>query len=500
MLNTKQSLEQNLSSETLKTFSDSIKVSIALFFLISILITITNFLIPETKTGIDLQSHVHAAPKTVGNVFSSTADSRSNSSIEPFNCSAKWKEQLSLFIPVNLRENDLRALEWEHIFMRSFLFNWPVQTSNTSITIVLNAESNPYLVDTYIRQPMEKRKELGPRYPTVDVRYHIHEPGVYPSGYDRQQYLAFIADNFTSAEFVGFTDTDTFIHSYVTELDIFDEKGRPIVNGRIGYLEKCRLSRCNLTPYREMWAEATLNITGLQEAVNCMSYFPIVVKGIHLKELREFLRLRWAKSTFQEAYSAFVNAQKIWGPRRRHMYCQFNIICTYLWWHKRDEYSWAIHDASPQWDGVNPPPSPGQLGNKSIFSPSYLQIKPYIANHMISDWKEYQVIQDIMVSYMTTELCFRLPHSNFFKLANLTYYHLPDGRKLSVTERVLSAIARSNFSAQCNTSYFPENYDRDMFKFEETDYNKIYSTDLLRATFTARNDKISVCNHTYIFI
>jgi hypothetical protein len=52
----------------------------------------------------------------------------------------------------------------------------------------------------------------------------------------KQEYLMFWADNFTSAEYVGFVGTDTVFLTYVDREDLF-ENGKPLVNGRYsGYV------------------------------------------------------------------------------------------------------------------------------------------------------------------------------------------------------------------------------------------------------------------------
>ena len=58
-----------------------------------------------------------------------------------------------------------------------------------------------------------------------------NEAGVYETGHDRQQYMMFYADNYTTSEFVGFVDTDAIVHSFVDREDIFEE-GRPASGAR----------------------------------------------------------------------------------------------------------------------------------------------------------------------------------------------------------------------------------------------------------------------------
>ncbi len=54
----------------------------------------------------------------------------------------------------------------------------------------------------------------------------------------------FWADNFTSSEYVGFSDTDAIFTTYVDREDLF-EHSKPVINGMVGpmngYHEVCKL-------------------------------------------------------------------------------------------------------------------------------------------------------------------------------------------------------------------------------------------------------------------
>jgi hypothetical protein len=62
-------------------------------------------------------------------------------------------------------------------------------------------------------------------------------------------------------------------------------------------------------------------------------------------------------------------------------YSQFNIMCAYLFHFRRDEYRWYVHDTTPNWDGIQPPASKGQMWNKTKYDPYMFQPKPRIAAH-----------------------------------------------------------------------------------------------------------------------
>lgn len=61
-------------------------------------------------------------------------------------------------------------------------------------------------------------------------------------------------------------------------------------------------------------------------------------------------------------------------------YSQFNVMCAYLWYNHRDEYTWYVHDTHPSADVdvVSPVPKqlPRSLLPKEVFKP-----KPRIATH-----------------------------------------------------------------------------------------------------------------------
>ncbi len=61
--------------------------------------------------------------------------------------------------------------------------------------------------------------------------------------------------------------------------------------------------------------------------------------------------------------------------------CQFNIMCSYLWWFHRDEYSWHIMETQPHWSGVSPPGQVGSLEEAGITH-KMLYPKPSVAIHL----------------------------------------------------------------------------------------------------------------------
>lgn len=104
---------------------------------------------------------------------------------------------------------------------------------------------------------------------------------------DRMEHDMMNADNATSAEFVGFLDTDTFFTTWVTSRDIFEQPSspgapccRPIVIATIG------------PAYNDWWEAvpaSTAYILGEPASVWCMTYFPVVIRTAHLRALRDYV-------------------------------------------------------------------------------------------------------------------------------------------------------------------------------------------------------------------
>jgi hypothetical protein len=215
----------------------------------------------------------------------------------------------------------VRYFEIEMIFMRTFLFFWPVKLSNTSLLLVYDeeAKSSKHVIDVN-----SSAYALKSRVPGGIETLGIPKFPFYTTGYDRQQYNMFWADNFTSSEYIGFVDSDCAFSTYVDREDIF-ENGKPVVNGRTGQTIGTPLTRVAL------WEESVFRIMGVKGPFYCMSYFPVTVKTTHLKLMREYLTLLHKKPDFD----AFFRDVFLKGE-----HYQFGVMCSYLWYHHREEYAW----------------------------------------------------------------------------------------------------------------------------------------------------------------
>eukprot|EP01036_Dinobryon_divergens_P028926 gene28926-37948_t len=327
---------------------------------------------------------------------------------------------------------------------------------------------NSILFNRHIGNVIREKKNVhGDYFVPTKISIAANEAGVYETGHDRQQYMMFYADNYTTSEFVGFVDTDAIIHSFVDREDIFEE-GKPVVHGRLSQYKKVGRDKI-----KRSWAESTYRFLGLEEPMMCMSYFPVVVKTAHLIHLRQFVEQKWNKP-FPQAFAEFT---KLFGWGK---YSQFNIMCAYLWFHKQEEYRWYVHDTDPWWDGLSSP-AYGQLGDKMSFKPEMYLPKPFIANHLsvrFMDYEKHNIMEHIRVLY-SKGLCWGLA-------ALWGKESLADLPTMNITSKLGSLLKDSldckeviNFSPGFNdnlTSDYDYHYNDETLMFDDANYNLDYIT------------------------
>ena len=295
-------------------------------------------------------------------------------------CTKPWP-QLELWLPLGLRVAKgkynkgirRRNEEFGIWFFRSFFLFWPIEISKVKLRLIFDEEIGPtmpkgnltilyqdamHMVHSYV----EKRKKYVPSFDLsslLNITYGPISP-YYKNGYDRQQWMMFWADNYSTSEYIGFVDSDTMFTTYVDVDDLF-EHGKPVINGRLDYI----------TRKGDAWATvpaATKNFTGLLEPVRCMAYFPVIIKRTHLSLIRDHIA-RTHNLSFDQVFAKLS---------RLAFYSQFNIMCAYLYYYQRDEYVWYLHDTHPHdWnitsEGVvaRSPGSinPGQVSLRSVYLP-----------------------------------------------------------------------------------------------------------------------------------
>lgn len=65
--------------------------------------------------------------------------------------------------------------------------------------------------------------------------------------------------------------------------------------------------------------------------------FPVIVRASDLPEMRATMARNLGVATFEEAFQMMCSM----GPGS---YSQFDIILSYMWYYRRDGYSWHIAD------------------------------------------------------------------------------------------------------------------------------------------------------------
>ncbi len=276
-------------------------------------------------------------------------------------CHQHWRD-IELFLPVSLKA-DHRQDEWKNTFLSTYLTFWPIGAANTKLMIMLDEQDRNNSYVPSIEKEFAQHQVLTNRSRIVfnDV------PGIYyaNSGWKRQQYVMFYADNFTSAEYVGLVDTDCMFITYVHSSDIF-EHGKPVINGKTG--NPFQPGSKEQIVWKDIIA-TNYKVLGLEEPMKCMSYWPVIIKTSHIIEFRQWLELKY-KLPFYEIMRLYVTP---------NWFGQFDMFCTYLFNFHQNEYVWYIHNMSPSWDlhgGFE-----GMNTNKSIYTKEMYYPKPRIAIH-----------------------------------------------------------------------------------------------------------------------
>ena len=407
-------------------------------------------------------------PKTISSIQSSGL---------AWDCSRTWPK-LELFIPVILVPGGARNDEWVNVFLRTYLLFWPTRLSGTTINLIVDVElRNSALVAMHIQSVIKTLSaELGDNFPKMHVTYHDHVSTVYKTGHDRQQFLMFNADNYTSAdaEFIGFMDSDALFHSFVDREDLF-ENGKAIINGRIG-----RVKNVGTDKNKREWMRSTWAATGLEEPMICMSYFPVIIKKRHMKDIRDFINAHLGTTDFDASFGSFAAGG--FGK-----YSQFNIFCAYLFWKRKEEYTWYIHDTTPWWDGHDPEPAFAQWSEKYVYDNSSFVLKPYLSQHLGGRYQTRSSTETIMKKILFPAMCWRIPNSHDVLLKNVS----------SLGDEIYQQRS-GTCNEEKNNSYFKE-----MHRFEDMDFNLEWfgvNASHFNHMHKERHTRTMGCNHTYIFI
>lgn len=421
----------------------------------------------DTKKKPEMHRNLKGTSFIIGPKNAMTEKDKDASSLTGRGCHRPWPD-LEIVVPVALLplENP-RKFEWREIFFKSFLFFWPLKRSQTKLRFIVddNVAQNltvSFLADVKAAEIKWGKNKDGESKISGGIsvsQSKFNSTSYYHNkGHTRQQLLMFWADLYSASEYIGFADTDCFFITYVDREDLF-ENGKPVINGRLG------------KPQNGFWASVPTStkwlMKGLPEPMRCMSYFPVIIKRSHLKDMRLF---------FETVHNQSFN--EIFEEYSRNEFSQFGAMCAWLWWFKRDEYVWYVHDASPDWNLKDPfylnDENPkfilsGHVQEKSVFTPSMFTAKPRIALH-----SNYHI---------------GLPIG---EVALKGFCHSPPFPKsISSTAK---GILNSCHDIKPTTSLFKE-----MFSFEETNWFDIYNETQMLEQQSIRYERLNTCSKEWDF-
>ena len=276
-----------------------------------------------------------------------------------------WKDSPRLALALRMNSNSQYVKLYKKCFLKSLKVFWP--EDQLRLTLVLDDER---------REDHDIGGDLSQQWPKPVVVYA--KPGnssVYHSNQRRRMYLSyFYPEEYVTAEYVGFVDVDTMFTTVITP-DVLFANGRPTVQARIG--------EPLWQQHWECWSDVTEYFLGQKEALQCMSYFPVVIKVRHIIELRTFVEQRFQKPFLDIFSTSFKFENKYFkGTKYNDCMCQFNIICNYMWYHHRDEYDFHLQMVPDDtWSGEKRRESQQTVDYIKGIDPKYKVPKPRVAIH-----------------------------------------------------------------------------------------------------------------------
>ena len=176
-----------------------------------------------------------------------------------------WEGTPEFILFVRLTSGYRWDREYNNVLVRSMKLFFPADRAK--LLVVLDREKE---------QDHRLGKRLQKEWPYPNICYmDPGKPAVYHNlGKSRMYWDMLHPDKCTNVPYVGFVDTDTFFTTFVTPSLLF-ENGKPVIVGVIGEPN-----------YSTCWAFTTEKFLGRKEVVQCMTYFPVMIKTEHLKEMR----------------------------------------------------------------------------------------------------------------------------------------------------------------------------------------------------------------------
>ena len=131
-------------------------------------------------------------------------------------------------------------------------------------------------------------------------------------------------------KYVAISDTDSVLMTPVAPEDMFDERGRPVVIGRL------LSSRVDAKDSWKAYSLGTKAVLKKPEMMMCMTNFPMVFKVKHMKEMVKYIERIHGKRFVDVMSKIDANGTEV---------SQFNIMCNYAWYFHREEYDWHLQKA-----------------------------------------------------------------------------------------------------------------------------------------------------------
>ena len=276
-----------------------------------------------------------------------------------------WRDVPQLELALRMKSDPQYVNLYKACFMKSLRLFWP--EDRLRLTLVLDDES---------KEDHATGKLLSKTWPNPAIVYL--QPGnasVYHSNQRRRMYLSyFYPEKYVTAEYVGFVDTDTMFTTVVTPELLF-ANGRPTIQARIG--------EPFWQQHWECWSDVTEYFLGEREALQCMSYFPVVMKVQHISELRKSVEKRFQKP-FLDVFSSSFKFENSYfkGTKYNDCMCQFSIMCNYVWYYHREEYDFHLQEVPDDtWSGERRRKSQQTVDYLKGIDPKYKVPKPRMAIH-----------------------------------------------------------------------------------------------------------------------
>ena len=276
-----------------------------------------------------------------------------------------WKGVPQVELALRMNSGSKYVQLYKECFLKTLKVFWP--EDRLKLTLVLDDESK----EDHVTGDL-----LSSVWPMPAIAFV--KPGnttVYHGNQRRRMFLGyFYPEEYVTTKYVGFVDVDTLFTTVVTPEMLF-VGGRPTVQARIG--------EPFWQQHWECWSDVTEYFLGEREALQCMSYFPVVIKVQHIIELRKFVEQRF-QMPFQDIFRNSFKFENDYfkGTIYNDCMCQFSIICNYIWYYHREDYDFHLQMVQDDtWNGEKRRRSQQTVDYIKGISPKYTVPKPRVAIH-----------------------------------------------------------------------------------------------------------------------